>query len=208
MNSVTISRLKQRLTEPLPGRDAQLKMAPSFRLVGSAFEHGTKAGVLILLYPNPSELHLVLMKRTEYPGVHSAQISFPGGKFDLGDKNLIETAIREIHEEIGISSEFIEVLGTLTPLYIPVSEIEVFPAIAFASQKQLFKIAPYEVDYLIEVPVDHLLNANVVKIKPYFDKKFSGTIPYFDIQGNHVWGATAMILSEFIEVLKSTISQQ
>lgn len=205
MDIEIIEKLKQRLAEPLPGKDAQLKMAPSFRPEGQATAHTVQAGVLILLYPNPSELYLVLMKRTEYPGVHSAQISLPGGKFEPKDQSLVDTAVRETHEEIGISPEKITVLGRLTPLYIPVSETEVYPAVAYMSTKPVFQIEPDEVDYLIEEPIAHLLKPEIVCSKPYKDQKYGGNIPYFDIQGNHVWGATAMILSEFTEVLKSVI---
>ena len=205
MNSEIIETLKQRLSEPLPGRNAQLKMAPSFRPESQMSDHTVKAGVLILLYPNPVELHLVLMKRTEYPGVHSAQISLPGGKFEQEDQSLVDTAVRETYEEIGISPDTITILGKLTPLYIPASETEVFPTVAFTPKKQTFRIAPDEVDYLIEVPVVNFLNPEIVNTKPFKDHRYSGIVPYYNFQGNQVWGATAMILSEFAEVLKSTI---
>ena len=205
MNEALITRLKQCLTLPLPGRIAQLKMAPSYRPDVERPANATKAGVLILLYPNPANLHIVFQKRTEYPGVHSAQISFPGGKFDSNDENLVETAIRETEEEIGISNESIEVIGRLTPLYIPVSEIEVYPTVAFMAKKQSFTIDPEEVDYLIEEPLNNLLKPGIIQTKQYTSRQYSGIVPYYDIQGNHVWGATAMILSEFIEVLVSAI---
>ena len=205
MNAAFISRLKQRLTEPLAGRNAQLKMAPSFRPDLQETENTAKAGVLLLLYPNPIELYLVFIKRTEYPGVHSAQISFPGGKFERSDNDLIHTAIRETQEEIGVDPSDIDILGKLSPLYIPVSEMKVYPTVAFTPQQPTFKIAPDEVDYIIEEPLDNLLKSNITKTKPYDDHRYTGTIPYYDIQGNHVWGATAMILSEFMEAIKSAI---
>ncbi len=205
MDSEIIERLKQRLTGPLPGRNAQIKMAPSFRSEVEMSERTIKAGVVILLYPNPVELYLVLMKRTEYPGVHSAQISLPGGKFDPGDQSLEDTALRETFEEIGISPESIIILGKLTPLYIPVSEIEVYPVVAYSQQKQTFHTSPDEVDYLIEAPLINLMDPNIISTEPYRDRRYTGTIPFYNIQGNHVWGATAMILSEFLEVLKSVI---
>jgi 8-oxo-dGTP pyrophosphatase MutT (NUDIX family) len=203
MEDTIIRKLKQRLIAPLPGRTAQFKMAPSHRPDVIKPENAIKAGVLILLYPNPIDLHIVLMKRTEYPGVHSAQISFPGGKYELTDKSLVNTAIREAKEEIGVAPELITVLGALTPLYIPVSEIEVHPVVAYAPHKLSFTINKVEVDYLIEVSVEKLLHFNAIYTKSYSSDKYSGTIPYYDIQGNHVWGATAMIMSEFIEVLNS-----
>ena len=201
MDAAIIPRLKQRLTEPLPGKKAQLKMAPSFRPDINKTENTTKAGVLLLLFPNPVELHLVLMKRPTYAGVHSDQISFPGGKFEPVDHTLIDSAIREAQEEVGVPSDSIQVLGVLTELYIPVSEIEVLPVIGFCRQKPIFRIDPKEVSYLIEEKVSLLFNPMIKGIKPFSNEKYAGDIPYYDIQGNHVWGATAMILNEFLEVL-------
>lgn len=204
MDATFISRLQERLKEPLPGREAQLKMAPSFRPNGMPSSTSVKAGVLILLYPNP-ELHFVLMKRPAYLGVHSAQISLPGGKYEVSDKSLIETAVRETFEEVGVLPETITVLGTLSPLYIPISQTEVYPAVAFMTKKPVFSIDKNEVAYLIETPVSGLLNVQNKKTKPYDSGGFSGIIPYFDIQGHVVWGATAMILNEFAEVVESII---
>jgi NTP pyrophosphohydrolases including oxidative damage repair enzymes len=204
MDSSFISKLQQRLTEPLPGKDAQLKMAPSFRPDGDSSAKSVKAGVLILLYPNP-DLYFVLMKRPEYQGVHSGQISLPGGKFEVSDASLIETAVRETYEEVGVQPETISVLGTLSPLYIPVSETEVYPAVAYIDRKPVFKVDTNEVAYLIETPVHELLQTQNRKTRPYDSGRFSGIIPYFDIQGNVVWGATAMILSEFSEIIESII---
>src|SRR6266498_899768 len=202
MHEPFIIRLKQRLTQPLPGRTAQLLMAPSFRPDLASLASTIKAGVLILLYPDPEKLSLVLMKRNTYPGIHSAQISFPGGKSDPVDKNLIETALREANEETGVDIDTVEVVGTLTPLYIPVSGFEVYPTVAFVPGKPTFIPDATEVDYLIEEPIENLLQPGIIRTKPYRSDKYTGTIPYYDIQGEEVWGATAMILSEFIEVLK------
>lgn len=201
MDKSFISIIKERLTRPLPGTSAQLKMSPTFRPVTNNDVSATKAGVLLLLYPNPAELFLVFMKRPTYPGVHSAQVSFPGGKLDTTDQDMTDTALRETFEEIGIVREKIEILGTLTPLYIPVSEMKVFPMVGFCAEKPAFKIDPNEVAYLIEEPLQSFFKAEVKKIKPFTSEKYTGKIPYFDIQENHIWGATAMILNEFLEIV-------
>jgi len=205
LDTAIISKLKLKLAEPLPGRTAQLRMAPTFRPDIYKTEHSLKAGVLILLFPKPVELYTVFMKRPKYEGVHSDQISFPGGKFEKFDQSLTDTAIRETNEEIGVPAKNIQVIGTLSPLFIPVSEIEVFPTVGFCSLKPVFKIDPSEVDYLIEESLDNLLNPEIKRIKPYSGEKFTGQIPYYDVKGNHVWGATAMILSEFLEIIHSVL---
>ena len=194
------------MAQPLPGRPAQLKMAPSFRPETEPKDPYAKAGVMILLYPNQSDLSLVLIKRPEYEGVHSAQISFPGGKFEQSDPDLIFTALRETEEEVGVPSANIDFLGTLTSLYIPVSEIEVFPSVGYAIQKPSFKIDPAEVDYLIEVSLKDLMNPAILHSKKFSNIKYQGEIPYYDVQDNHVWGATAMILSEFMEIVQTLIA--
>jgi 8-oxo-dGTP pyrophosphatase MutT (NUDIX family) len=204
MTEAIIPQLKYRLTRPLPGKETQLKMAPSFRPDLSPRYSDTKAGVLLLLYPNPNELYLVLTKRPVYQGTHSGQISFPGGKFDPSDKSFVETALRETQEEIGITRHLIEIIGQLTPLYIPVSEIEVFPTVGFTEIRPIFHPDPHEVEFLIEVPLSTLLNPAIKEIKPFESEKFNGIIPYFNIENNHVWGATAMILSEFLEIVRES----
>jgi len=205
MDAELIPLIKQRLRQPLPGRTVQFKMAPSFRPDIDSNKMALTAGVMLLLYPNPVELYIVFMQRATYPGVHSAQVSFPGGKYDHLDKDLTYTALRETNEEIGIKPVDIEILGSLTPLYIPISEIEVFPTVGFLSRKSAFSIDTKEVEYLIEEPVKNFLNLAIKKIKPYSGEKYMGDIPYFDVQGSHIWGASAMILNEFIEILKEIV---
>jgi 8-oxo-dGTP pyrophosphatase MutT (NUDIX family) len=197
-----IPEIKQRLAMSLPGKSAQLQMAPSFRPDILSKSISAQAGVMVLLYPNPTKLYLALTKRTEYPGVHGGQISLPGGKFENGDQNLIETALRETMEEIGIQPSFIEILGQLTPLYIPVSEFEVHPVIGFMHSSPIFTIDKNEVQYIIEVELEFLLSPEAKATKPFANEKYQGNIPYFNINGNEVWGATAMILNEFLEIIK------
>jgi len=197
-----IPEIKQRLAMSLPGKSAQLQMAPSFRPDILSKGVSTQAGVMVLLYPNPTKLYLALIKRTEYPGVHSGQISFPGGKFEDGDQNIIETALRETMEEIGIQPSTIEILGQLTPLYIPVSEFEVHPVIGFMHASPIFTIDKNEVQYMIEVELEYLLSPEAKAIKPYLTEKYQGNVPYFNVDSNEIWGATAMILNEFLEIIK------
>lgn len=202
MQSDFLIKLKKRLKEQLPGKDIQLKMAPSFRNDFHNNENIESAGVLLLLYPYQNSWFTVLMKRAEYPGVHSGQISFPGGKFDKIDKDLSSTALRETEEEFGVPSKEITLLGKLTPLYIPVSKIKVYPFTGYLNERPIFKPDSTEVQYLLEIAIYDLLDPRIIKTRIYKDDKYEGTIPYYFIKDHEIWGATAMILCEFIEILK------
>jgi 8-oxo-dGTP pyrophosphatase MutT (NUDIX family) len=158
--------------------------------------------VLILLYLKEEEWYLVLMKRTEYPGVHSKQVSLPGGLHEPTDPDLSSTALRETHEETGISHENVRLLGQLSKLEIPVSGIEVSPFIGYYQGVPEFNHEPGEVSYLIEVPLRELRDPeNIMEDLRTIHCKLV-KVPYYALQGEKVWGATAMILSEFTEILR------
>jgi len=163
-----------------------------------------KSGVLLLLYPCKEFIYTVFIKRTEYEGIHSGQISFPGGMFEKGDDSLAHTALRETMEETGMLFDEAIIIGKLTPLHIPVSNTEVFPYVAISDKRPAFAHDPAEVQYLIETRIDELLNPVNHKIKTMSIAGNEFEVPYFDIQNNHIWGATAMILSEFLEVVKNS----
>jgi 8-oxo-dGTP pyrophosphatase MutT (NUDIX family) len=197
-----IKRLKEELSRPLPGLEAQMRMAPSVIRPGKTKLPLRNSGVLVLLYPKEERLYTVFMKRPEYGGPHSGQISFPGGKSEKGDVSLTDTALRESHEEIGIPPASVEVLGTLTPLTIPISNYKLLPVVGFFHEKPYFITDPKEVVYLIEAEIDLLLKTGVEKREILILGNQSIEVPYYDIHGHHVWGATAMILSEFLEIIK------
>ena len=145
------------LKSDLPGGQAQQRMAPDLRLENN---RGTyqNAAVMILLYIKDGSWHIVLMKRPEYAGAHSNQISLPGGKSEAGDNDLVETALRESKEELGIDEDRIRVLGKLSRLHIPVSGIEVLPVIGYYPETPVFYPDSNEVAYLIEARLDDLLH--------------------------------------------------
>jgi 8-oxo-dGTP pyrophosphatase MutT (NUDIX family) len=199
--------LERRLSGDLPGFRAHRRMAPSDRIRGmypSAPNGETSRGaVLILLYPMAGRIHTVLIQRSEYPGVHSNQISFPGGKSEFSDKHIQDTAIREAEEEIGVSGNEIRICGLLSPLFIPVSNIEVTPVVGLLFSKPVFTPDPDEVCFIIEAGIDELANPAIIKQK---NIEISGkviTIPYYQVKDFHIWGATAMIISEFLELYTS-----
>lgn len=203
-----IAQLEQDLKTNLPGRRAQYKMAPELRLENL---HGDyrNAAVMVLLYIRNSSWHTVLMKRPEYAGAHSNQISLPGGKSEDGDADLVQTALREIREEIGIDDSRIRILGKLSCLYIPVSGIEVLPVVGYYPGEPEFKADPAEVAYLMEVSIGDLLHPRNTREKFRTFMCRMVRVPYFQVGEEHVWGATAMILSEFLELVrtgKSTLS--
>jgi 8-oxo-dGTP pyrophosphatase MutT (NUDIX family) len=196
-----IQRLKHQLSLPLPGSKAQFLMAPSFRKSNTKTIINAKAGVLLLLYLKDQEWTIVFMKRPDNTGLHSGQISFPGGKLDIKDTDLEQTALRETEEEIGIPPKKIIILGHLTKLHISVSGIEVYPFIGYINTSPTFKINPLEVQYLIEVKISELKKTSARKEKSYSNNQITQTIPYFSITEHEIWGATAMILNEFLIIL-------
>ncbi len=215
-SSLSYEDIKQALAAPLPGAAGQRKMAPQPR--PGEVERWLQpadcreAGVLLLLYPHcpngaKPALHLVLMRRPEYPGVHSGQISLPGGRRE-GQESLQTTALRETMEEIGVLPDKIEIIGQLTPLYTPPSNFCIFPFVAFSTSRPTFCVDPQEVAELVETSLDHLLNPAAAREEIWhFEHYGPRRVPFFEVDGHKVWGATAMILSEFITLLTNYLSQ-
>ena len=161
------------------------------------------AAVMILLYPVDGQLHTLFIQRPDYDGVHGGQISFPGGKKEKEDEDLIATALRETHEETGAGGEDFEMLGKLTPLFIPVSNIEVTPFIAYCSSKPDFVPCDDEVVFLIEARLSVFLNGSIVKERPMNIRNDMLKVRYYDYEGNVIWGATAMILHELLTIIRN-----
>lgn len=206
MESAFLSKLKQQLQLPLPGIEVQWEMAHVNReklkpqdLNPTQFK---SSAVLLLLIEKENGFFIPLTERHTYNGAHSGQISFPGGKFDETDETLEQTALRECYEEIGLRDN-IEILGQLTPIYIPVSKFMVQPFVSVLKQTEInYNINTTEVKSIIELPLKHLVFPELVKetfVEPAPGYKFK--TPYFDVEGKIVWGATAMILNEFKHLL-------
>lgn len=196
-------RLLDALKEPLPGYEAQKSMAPSGRSVIPPDDAGREAAVAIVIYPDKDrEKKIVLIKRTVYSGPHSGQIAFPGGKMDPEDHDIVNTAIRECYEEIGVQLTTSNYIGPLSPLHISVSSIFVYPHIFLLNNDPEFKLNEKEVIYLIHVALSDLLDKSLVKETRMGIRNEEIIVPYYDIQNEIVWGATAIILSEFIAILE------
>jgi 8-oxo-dGTP pyrophosphatase MutT (NUDIX family) len=200
MNEKWLKKLKEELLKPLPGIEAQRRLSPPARHITQPDNPTRQSAVLIMLYPFDKNLCTVFIKRPEYNGIHSGQVSLPGGMYKDSDEGLENTALRETWEETGVPSDKISLIGKLTSLHIPVSGITVFPFVGVCKTKPEFKPDSFEVKYLIETSVDELQNPQNKKQKLMVigDKEIE--IPYFDIHGEHIWGATAMIISEFLEL--------
>ena len=199
-----IDSIKNELKKPLPGIESQLRMAPKSRLENllQKTEDSKKSGVLLLLYYKNDNLHLVFIKRAVNGSVHSGQISFPGGKYDEGDNDLIYTSLRETHEEIGVKPSEIEILGNLTTLFIPVSNYIVFPCIGYCAKKPDFVLNESEVDGLIEIPLKDFLDEQNLILDLVEVRGTQFEVPVFKVKENKIWGATAMIMNEFVHLLK------
>ena len=159
-------QLKHLLTLPLPGEAAQLKMVPTKRLsYKEYYEQGMKnakqSAVLICLYPHQDSICTVLTLRPSEFGIHSDQISFPGGRFEEADESLEVTALRETQEELGVEISTLEVIGKLSPVYIPVSNFLVHPFIAVSSLRPKFSLSKYEVKEIIEAEISIFLKEEI-----------------------------------------------
>ncbi len=201
-----LERLAEQLQDSKPGLPAQLQMAPDHRRHERTYlevgDSCLKAGVLILLYPVNGRFHVALTLRSDRVAHHQAQISFPGGSNDPGE-SLVETALREAREELNIAPDSLRVLGELTPLYVPPSNYCIFPFVAVADHRPDFQAASDEVAEIIEVPLDHLLNPGSVKREHWTIHGVGVEVPFFLYGGHKIWGATAMILAELLEIIRS-----
>ncbi len=209
-----VDQLESLLSMDLPGEEAQFSMAPITRKrlveVSSENYNPKQSAVLILLFPYNNSMHTILIQRGKYEGVHSGQIAFPGGKFEEGDVDLQQTALRESAEEIGIIPEKISVIGSLTDVYITPSNFLVKPFIGIIDQKPDFIIDSNEVEKIIPVDLFNLNDKNIRKEKSILQSGgYKIKTPYFEIEGLTVWGATAMMISELnavVEKIKITSS--
>lgn len=204
--------LKSELQKDLPGFDAQKTMSPSIRedLMGNtALNSKTRqSAVLILLFPNDNEINTLLIKRPVYDGPHSGQVSFPGGKFDETDSDIQATALRETFEEVGVNSTDICIIGQLTQLYIPISNMMVHPFVGAINFKPNFNPNIKEVERIISTPIKQLVNPKNRSVRIITSHGKLITAPYFNISREFVWGATAMILAEFVEIINGSIKKR
>ena len=193
----------------LPGDRAHLLLVPPGRLkkIKDHFKNISnpkKASVLIHIYPDINKkARFILIRRNVYEGIHSGQISLPGGKFQAIDSNDWNTALREASEEVGLIKDSVLKIKELTKVFIPPSNFIVTPFISFSTEKPFFQKQKKEVDQIIEAPIDSLLNEKSLtkrKISTSYMKDIF--VPGYFLKEAFVWGATAMILTEFKQLIK------
>jgi 8-oxo-dGTP pyrophosphatase MutT (NUDIX family) len=204
-----VQQLEGELKKPLPGEPLQIRMSAISRIREVLkFSHQSgaiRSSVLILLFPSSKEgeASLVLILRPMYDGVHSGQIALPGGRYEEADGELLNTALREAQEEIGIDPGKVQILGRLTDLYIPPSNYIVAPFIGFSSEEPVFTADPQEVDRIIIIRLKDLMEETAVTTGDFVvSNGMTITAACYDVGGYRIWGATAMILSEFREIVK------
>jgi 8-oxo-dGTP pyrophosphatase MutT (NUDIX family) len=195
----------------LPGKSGQLPMKPYVGLDKhidiKPTNNAKKGAVLALIYPIEDIPHLALMQRPNYDGVHSGQISFPGGKIEDFDKSPLHAALREANEEIGIIQEQVEIIGPITEVFVLASNFLVYPFVGYMSQRPDFLPDKREVEAIIEVPLHHFMNPNIIGEKEMQTKAgFFLKAPYYDVNGMPLWGATAMMISEIVAISRAEIT--
>jgi len=207
-NRTILERIEQGLRTSLPGLAAQIRMAPDPHPRGQkSYEEAEptcpKAGVLILLYEREGAFFIPLTLRTDRLVHHRGQISLPGGEQHTGE-SLEATALREAEEELGLDLSPARVLGRLTPLYIAPSNFCVYPIVAFFPGIPAIRPQPDEVAEVIVLPVNHLADPCHRRQEVWTLSDRTAAVPFFELQGHKIWGATAMILSEFLALIESS----
>jgi len=193
-------QLARRLEEPLPGPRAQELLAPRPR-------HGWQPGrlpadcrpgaALLLVYPIDGQAHLLLTERDGSLPQHAGQVSLPGGGVEEGE-TIAAAALREAREEVGLDSERVRVLGTLSPLHIPVSGFVLHPVVGLARARPRLRPSPGEVARVLEAPIGRLAGAGEWAVETRVFRKEEFQVPYLDLEGARLWGATAMVVAEFL----------
>jgi len=199
-------QLLRAIARGLPGEKAHIRMAP-FRPLSSiarkAAENVRESAVAVVIYEQSDTYYCILIQRPSYEGNHSGQISFPGGKKDLSDNDLQETAIRECMEETGVELSQARFLGQLTPVYIPVSNFHVEPFVFFYPEVPQFTPDPREVESIMSISLQALTDESSVQFMTVIlpDGSELKEVPCFRIDDMEIWGATALMLNELKEVL-------
>jgi 8-oxo-dGTP pyrophosphatase MutT (NUDIX family) len=193
--------LRERLSGTLPGLQAQLRFAPSPPrpgwVPGHLPEGARDAAALLLLYPRSDDVAVPLTVRAQGLARHAGQISLPGGATDPGE-TLSEAALREASEEIGVDPSSVRILGELTPVHVLVSGFTLHPVVGVTDRRPQFVAAPHEVDEILEVSLNDLRDASRIRRGSRIREGVAVEYPYFNLLGREVWGATAMVLGEFI----------
>ena len=201
-----LNNLEKKLKRKLPGFEAQAKMAPASR-ISNDYEPNPdgarQSSVILLLIPVDNRVNLVIIRRVYNDSIHSGQLAFPGGKVETHDQTIFDTAIRECTEEIGVLPSEIRIIGQLTSIYIPVSNYTVHPVVGCINYQPTYIPNVEEVEEIHEVELQQLCKPENRILKKLMIRDLEREVPVFEIGNLEIWGATAMILSEFIEIIEN-----
>jgi len=205
---ISIQHIKQKLNQDLPGILSHLKMAPANRIhelkdLEKQIKTAMKSAVMILLYPHNNQLKVVFIRRSYYVGIHAGQIAFPGGRYEDFDIEIKNTALREIQEEIGLNSENIEVIGRISDIYVPPSNFLISVFVGYLPQKPQYKIDEREVNEIIEIELSEFYKKDNILEKEFVVPSTSTSVfaPYYKVGNIELWGASAMVMSEFLDII-------
>ena len=194
-------KLKSALNNPLPGYEAQKRMEPEGRNL-KTFEHRYDAAVLIAFYLAENEWRIPLIHRVDDGYAHSGQVSFPGGTIESGE-SATQAALREAEEEVGLNRSEVEIIGQISDIQIPVSKFLVSPVVGIISGNPHWQLNKEEVQSLFTVSFGELTNPNNIKREEWQLKRGMMEVPFFDLHGFKIWGATAMMLSELLVIMEN-----
>ena len=201
-----IGDLSEKLKKPLPGRKAHCKLMPLSRKNYPEvpdLSRAKKSSTLSLFYPDRDNIMLVFIQRPLYDGVHSGQIAFPGGQVEKTDVDARDTALRETMEEVGIPAKKISVIGQLSQLYIPPSNFLVNPFVGYLNELPVFKIDRNEVHDVFALNLEDLLKEESMQTREVSGRNYSFSVPCYYVDGRLIWGATSMMLSELLDIIRS-----
>lgn len=195
----------------LPGKESHLKMAPSHRSeeLKDALEGGYNprlSAVMALFFEKEEQLYLVLIRRSDYVGIHAGQIAFPGGRWEESDRNFEHTALRELEEEIGIKPERVEVLGNLTEIYVPPSNFLIKTFVGYHEGRPSYFPDVREVKEVLEIPMKELMREELIAVDYFtaFGKTEPSEAPCYKISESiKIWGASAMVIAELLDHLRN-----
>jgi 8-oxo-dGTP pyrophosphatase MutT (NUDIX family) len=195
--------LPEKLAGGLPGLDGQIRMSPRPRFgwrPGEVPRDARRSGVVLLLFPISDRPHVVLTVRDSKLPHHAGQVSLPGGAAEPSE-SIEDAVLREAHEEVGVDPGTLKIVGALTPLHVPVSGYVLHPRVALANDRPAWRPDTREVARVLEAPLERLCNPTLheVEVREFYEH--SVDVPFFRLDGEKIWGATAMVLSEFLCVL-------